>query len=219
MHTSTSSSPYFRWYTSRTSSIAHTKRASAFGGMHQHSFSQGLSLFFFSVRRTVSALTAPTISHSTSRSASNRIVHLTRPSGGSPQAIATSRASASPSRTFGRRFNCRFRFSADSMPSSTHRRRTRATVATPMSSPSATSRSVRPPPSRPSSHCSRMRACVCFRADARPLFASAFNCSRSASASSIRYVLLGIVNTPCPSPQQRTQRVRHQPVISSAVWY
>src|SRR5690606_7066262 len=35
-----------RWYTSKTSSIAHTKSALACAGMHHCSFSQGLSSFF-----------------------------------------------------------------------------------------------------------------------------------------------------------------------------
>ena len=142
--------------------------------------------------RTVSALTASTISHSTSRSASSRSVHFAHPSGGSPQAIATSRASASPSRTFGRRLTCGRRFSAASMPSSTQRRRTRATVAMPVSSASAISPSMRPPSSRPSSHCSRMRACVCLYAAVRPFDTSAFSPVRSSAVRRTRYFFADI---------------------------
>ena len=59
-----------------------------------------LEFVFFNTLRTVSVLMVSTISHSTNRSANSLRVHLARPSGGSPQAIAISRASPSPSSLF-----------------------------------------------------------------------------------------------------------------------
>ena len=133
-----------------------------------------------------------TIPHSTSRSASRRSVHFVRPSGGAPQAIANSRASASPSRTRGRQFNCRLRFSAASMPSSTQRRRTRATVDVPTVNADAISSSRVGPPCRASSHISRIRACVCLCAAARPFDTSAFNSARSSAVRRTRYFFADI---------------------------
>ena len=68
-----------------------------------------LELVFFSVWRTVSAQILSTISHSTSRSASNCSVQRARPSGGWEQAKAINWASSWPSSFLGRRFSCSLR--------------------------------------------------------------------------------------------------------------
>ena len=154
---------------------------------------------FLSVRRTVSRLTEPTISHSTSRirEQAQRPPHITR------WGLAAGYRHQSSLRlpiqhNFARRFNCSFRSNAASSPSSTQRRRTRATVvAMPTSRASAISQSVRPPFSRPSSHCNRLRACVCFRADTRPFLVRSCNASHSSVVNRTRYLLIVIQNAPC----------------------
>ena len=127
--------------------MAHANCASDFGGMHQHGFNHGLRSFFLAYDEP-----SPDSRHPRSR---------TPPS--DPRASATTTARSPPGiaagdrhqpsfrlpiqETFARRFNCSFWFRAASSPSSTQRRRTRATVvATPMPRASAISPSVRHPP-------------------------------------------------------------------------
>ena len=116
---------------------------------------RGLEPVFFRHRRTVSGLMRSTISLSTNWSASRCIVQPARPLGGWEQAKATRWASPAPSSFLGRRFSCSLRPRALSKPSSTHRRRTRSTVAAPTLRDWAMSWSLIAPPAWFSSLSSR----------------------------------------------------------------
>src|SRR5512135_1191119 len=127
----------------------------------------GLDLVFFRASRTVSSEIESTTSNSTSLSASNRMVHTARPSGGAEQARAINRASARPSSFTSRTGRSRrLRSKAASRPSSTKRWRTRSTVATLTSKASAIWWSGQAGPPSAASALSRIRAWVSFRAAA-----------------------------------------------------
>ena len=156
--------------------------------MHHCSFNHGLSLVFFSTRRTVSSEIASTISNSTRRSASSRNVHCLRPWGGAEQAKAIRRASARPSSLRCRRGrSCGLRLKAASTPSSTNRWRTRSTVVTPTSSASTMRWSIQAGPPAEASALNRIRAWVSLRAAALPDAIKAWSSWRSSSVSVTLY--------------------------------
>ena len=100
---------------------------------------------FLTPPRTVSVEMLSTTPISTRRSPSRVKVQPARPSGGSDPAIIVRAASPAPSSLRGLRFVCTRRSKAASRPSSTHRRRTRSTVAMLTSTIAAMSASIRPP--------------------------------------------------------------------------
>src|ERR1051326_451801 len=104
-------------------------------------------LVFFSVRRTVSWLTASTISNATARSASRRRVQLAKPFGGGPSRRAMILASSSPSRTLPRMRLLGLPWSATSNPSVTKRSRRLSTDRVRQSNASAIWASVQFGPS------------------------------------------------------------------------
>ena len=113
------------------------------------------------------------------------MVQRARPWGGVLHAICASLASAAPSNFCGRDVRSEdLRSKHASTPRSTHRLRTRSTVTNPISSSSATSRSV-----KPSSAFNRICALSLLRPETRARFTSASSASRSPTVKFTMYFL------------------------------
>ena len=154
-----------------------------------------LDLVFWSVRQTVAGSIDGTTSSSTSRSASSRMVHRARPTGGSDQAMATSAASCAPSSL---RY-CRpvgfFRCRVASSPSRANCWRTRWTVIRDTSRASAMRSSGHP--SGPSaSALSRIRARVRAAAGYSPVRVSRSRAARSSADRRMTILVAGDIATP-----------------------
>src|SRR5262245_9005030 len=151
-----------------------------------------LKFVFFSVRRTVSGAILSTTPSATSLSASKTNVQRSAPSGGAPQARATSWASCAPS-SLRRDGPAHFlRYSAASRPAVTKARRTRSTVGTLTDTASAIAASLQAGASGAVSALSRMRAWVWEWAEALPLRIRASRVWRCSVVSSTRYFLFNV---------------------------
>lgn len=146
---------------------------------------------FFRTLPIVLSLAAGTMFNSTTFSSSNCNVHRARPLGGSEQARAINFASAAPSNIRGlAEFGECLRVNTASNPSSTSRRRVRATVSVLVSSARAISQSLHPPPHGDVSAFNRIRALSNCDAERFPTRIKVKRCSRSSSLSVTIYFLL-----------------------------